>query len=290
MDADYGTLALLQNATHEPHFHVDSATLKQRDAQAHAGVRGRLVAADQTSPVGMATFSVQDFDRVDRLWIDLAIHPDHRTTDTATQLIDSVIERTRPEGITSLWMPVREDYVDSWPNVDDLGFTEVHRTFGGGFFLADWQDSSRHTASVQVRALDPDDARMVEQARELYADVRGEKVVANPTIGDATENLDLDDIVAPASFLAFDNGTCVGLIVAAPSSLGAWLRVLAVRRDVRGQGIGRMLLASTLSQLQERDCPFLNTAGVRSDVAYLAVLRSLGATIEPDWIAFERFI
>ena len=42
------------------------------------------------------------------------------------------------------------------------------------------------------------------------------------------------------------------------------------------------------ARLQELGFTFLNTAGAKTDGAYLSVLRKLGANIEPDWIAYQK--
>lgn len=288
--ADYPSLAVLHNATHEPHFHVTSSALAGRDAHA-SGVRGRVVARHGDTIAGMASFSTQDFDRSDRLWVDLAIHPDHRGDETTSALMDAIAERVRDHPMTSYWLPVREDYLDSWPDMTPLGFEEVHRTFGGGFFLADGRRFDRVTPQgvtlVPVLELAHTDVGATN-LRAFYADVRDDKVIALPTIPSASRELILDDALPQASFAAMHDGSVIGLSVAERSELGAWHSLFAVRSDMRRRGIARALLTATLSALQADEILFLNTAGVRSDDAYLGLLRSLGATIEPDWIAFER--
>lgn len=287
--SDYSMLAVLYNATHEPHFHVTSEELASRDVQPSDGLRGRLVVAIAGEPVGMASYAVQEFDRRDRVWVDLAIHPDRLRDDTARRLIDAVIEQSRHANATSLWAPIREDYLEAWPKLLSLEFEEVHRTFGGGFFLTDARDYSRHNSiPTQLRSLDQARDDDMKQAQQLYATVHADKMTAAPTITSASDQLNLEDVIAPASFLAIENGKCIGLCLAAPSPLGAWLSVIAVHPEHRRRGIARSLLAATLTVLREQQVAFLNTAGVRRDDAYLGLLRSLGATIEPDWISFER--
>lgn len=287
--SDYSTLAVLHNATHEPHFHVTSVELARRDAR--PGLRGRIVALVDGQPVGMASYALQDFDRGDRVWVDLALHPDHLHDDTARGLIDGVIEDSRRVSAASLWMPVREDYLGAWPDPSGLDFREVHRTFGGGFFLTGARDHSRTAAPApQLRSLDQVSEADQTLAHKLYATVRADKVTAAPTITHAADQLDLDEVIAPACFLAFEDGACIGICLATPSSLGAWHSVIAVHPQQRRRGVGRSLLAATLTVLREQQVAFLNTAGVRSDDAYLELLRSLGATIEPDWISYERAI
>jgi GNAT superfamily N-acetyltransferase len=289
--SDYKLLAALHNATHEPHFHVTTAELANRDAHPSDELRGRLVAIIDAHAVGMATFGVQEFDRPDRVWLDLAIHPDHTRDDTAQRLVDAVIEHAQRANIASLWMPIREDYLDAWPDPLGLQFQEVHRTFGGGFFIAESPDVSQHSMiPLQLRSLAQ--AREVEtaSARALYGMVRTDKVTAEPTITAAAIELDLDDAIAASSFLAFDGDELVGMCIVERSSLGAWLSVIAVRPQQRRQGVARHVLAASLTALREQSIAFLNTAGVRSDEAYLGLVRSLGATIEPDWISYERVI
>ena len=287
--SDYSMLAVLHNATHEPHFHVTSERLASRDARPSDGLRGRFVVAIAGEPVGMASYTVQDFDRSDRVWVDLSIHPDRLRDDTAQRLIDAVIEQSRLANATSLWVPIREDYLEAWPELLGLEFKEVHRTFGGGFVLTDARDYSRHhSVPTQLRSLDQAREDDATQAQQLFALVHTDKVTAAPTVTQASDQLDLADIIAPASFLAVENDECIGLCLAAPSPLGAWLSVIAVHPEHRRRGIAGSLLAATLTALREQEVAFLNTAGVRRDDAYLGLLRSLGAAIEPDWISFER--
>lgn len=292
ISADHALLALLHNATHEPHFHVASADLASAAARSATHLRGRLVVTLDQDITGTASYAVHDFDQDDRVWLDLSIHPDHLHDDTAPRLLDAVIERARAAGATSLWMPIREDYLDAWPAPAELSFHEVHRTFGGGFFLSDDRDFARHcaTGTTHLRAAHTLDDGDRASAQKFYATIRSDKVTAPPTITAAPDDLDLASAIAPASFVAIENDECVGLCIVQPSSLGAWLSTVAVHPDHRRRGLGRSLLAASLTALRDREIAFLNTAGVRRDDAYLGLVRSLGATIEPDWISFQRDI
>jgi GNAT superfamily N-acetyltransferase len=269
---DYPTLALLHNATHEPHFHVTAGVLSTRDDE-RGSTGGRLVAR-RDGAVGMASFSTQQIDLADRLWVDLGIHPDHLGDGTTEALIDGIAAHAASGSVKSCWMAIREDYLESWPDPIELGFAEVHRTFGGGFFLA---DDRRYGADLPagvtlVRAGDVDERHL----QALFTDVRGDKVTAPPTITAASTTLDLDDAVEDASVVAVLDGALVGLSVAECSSLGAWHSAFGVRAEHRRRGIGRALLAATLSGLQAGQVSFLNTAGASSDAAYLGVLAVAG--------------
>ncbi len=291
-DSDLPMLVLLHNATHEPHFHETTVELERRSSQLADGIRGRIVAVDaDDQPIGAVSYAVHDFDRPDRAWVDFAIHPDHVGDDTASDLTNALIDRVRPLNIASLWTSIREDYLPAWPTATELGFTEVHRTFGGGFFLGGPSREFAHDASsMRVQSLANAGEDGAKHARDLYAMVRGEKVVAMPTLPPANDELELQNALESASFVAFDGDTCIGLCIAEPSPLGAWLEVVAVHPGHRRKGVARSLVAATLTALREQDVDFLNTAGAGHDDAYLGLLRSLGAAIEPDWIAYERMI
>lgn len=288
-------MALLVNATQEPHFHVTASALAaQREAAAPDPRCGRIVADDRGMLLGTAAWAVQPFDIPDRAWLSLAVHPDHLTDAVAPALVTEVESRVGASGITSLWLPVREDYLGSWPSVTNLDFAEVHRTFGGGFFLDDYrplQPDAPGDVRITSLAETAGDAGTMAAAQALYGAVRPDKLTAPPTITAAAHELDLEDarVLARASFLALDeHRSAVGLVVAERSSLGAWCSAIGVRADRRRHGLGRALLVHSLNALHQGGIRYLNAAGVRSDVAFLRLLRSLGATIEPDWISFER--
>lgn len=292
---DLPVMALLINATREPHFHVTASELQARMEHSSSGfANGRLVIEDGDMVIGVAFWSAQPFDRPDRHWITLAIHPDHVADDTALQLLAEVAKKSEEQGGTSLWLVAREDYLDSCPSMTNLGFTEVHRTFGGGFFLSDCSPidapvpgDARLTPLSEVLG----DPRSVTSVAALYEDVRHEKKVAPPTVTPAHPDLVLEDedLLEAASFVAFDGAdAAIGLSLVERSSVGAWSSVLAVRADRRREGIGRALVCRSLHALHTAGVPFLNTAGVRTDQAFLGLLGSAGARIEPDWVSYER--
>ncbi len=279
--ADLPTLALLHNATQEPHFHTTAARL------AHADLSGHLVLEDAGEVIGFGTRRRLDFDP-DRAWIGLHLHPDHRQADGARRLLNALVAPL-PATIRQLWTSVREDYLGTAPDLTVLGFREVHRTFGGGFFL------DPEGAAVEGRPAPPgvtiqpaqpwrDDPRL----SALYATLAADKVTAPPTIPPASPALHDPDQLWTAGFVAVQAGQPIGLAVPERARLGAWNAVLGVRRDWRRRGIGTALQARVCGALRDLHFGFLNTAGVKADRAYLGVLRRLGATIEPDWIAYGR--
>ncbi|SEJ70463.1 Acetyltransferase (GNAT) family protein [Deinococcus reticulitermitis] len=91
-----------------------------------------------------------------------------------------------------------------------------------------------------------------------------------------------------AARLAWWGETLVGIALPERSGLGAWNAVLAVHPAHRRRGLASVLLAEVARSLQPGGVAFLNVAGSARDAAYLGVLRRLGASIEPDWIAWER--
>jgi GNAT superfamily N-acetyltransferase len=82
----------------------------------------------------------------------------------------------------------------------------------------------------------------------------------------------------------------IGLAVSERNRLGAWNSVLAVEPGYRRKGIGTAMQARALVALKAQGFEFLNVAGVKSDIGYVAVQRRLGANIEPDWISYEQNI
>ena len=299
-DDDYFTLALIQNGLTEPHFHVTGGALMRQDEKAsQKNVKdfGRLVLEQEGRVVGMETWWKPDFDLPDRFWISLDLHPDHRDSETAQVLLSALIARVLPLGARKLWFSAREDYLPGFPFLPDLGFREVHRTFGGGFFLDGLNprlltalESRLSGQGLTLRAYadlvsDPlRDAKL----HALYEAFAPDKFTAPPTIPAAGGSfLDADSILE-AAFVAERGGEYVGLAVPERAGPGAWNAVLGVRRDVRGQGLGTALQARVVAKLRELGFSFLNTAGVKTDEAYLSVLRGLGANIEPDWVAYQK--
>ena len=275
-------LALLHNAVNEPHFHWTSATASERAARP-----GVLVAECEAGISGYATWSYQDFDRADRAWIGWAIHPDHLQDDTASALLEAVIDDAGP-ACASLWLTVREDYLSASPDPRDHGFAEVHRTFGGGCFLDERNVVVRAAPTdITMHALDDVDGAAVAS---FYEQVRADKVLAEPTITAASTSLDMASALTAGSCVAVQDDIVVGLCLSYPSDLGAWLGVLAVSPAHRRNGIALALLTRAMAGLHHAGVTFLNTAGVGSDLAFLRTVRAAGATIEPDWIAYERRI
>ena len=197
---------------------------------------------------------------------------------------------------------MREDYLPTWPDLPALGWREVHRTFGGGFHLNDWQaNTAALEAALTARRLRLTPAapfRQDPRLTDLYALTRHDKVTAPPTIDPAAESLPTEnltdenlsdgDALWNAAWLAWHGETLVGLALPERSRLGAWNAVLVVHPEHRRQGLATALLARVVRSLQAGGLPFLNVAGSKRDAAYLGVLRRLGANIEPDWLAWER--
>lgn len=285
--ADAERLALLHNGAVEPHFHTTAAKLARtidRDPGAY------LVAELDGLTVGAVSLWRPDF-HPDSTWLGFQLHPDHRETGVAGALLTAARQLA---GRPRLWTSVRADYLSTLPPLADLGFREVHRTFGGGFHLDGWTaDLARleRDLTAQGVTICPH-ADLTAQQRDrlpgLYAEVRPDKATAEPTIPLANTDLYDPDQLWAAAFIALRDGAPIGLAVPERADLGAWNAVLLVRREHRRLGIGTALQARVCAALRGQGFNFLNTAGVRADTAYLGVLRRLGAAIEPDWIAFGR--
>lgn len=284
--ADAERLALLHNSTSEPHFHTRADRLAKA-IQGDPG--GYLVAESAGLVVGYVSLWHPDFHPT-HTWLGLHLHPDHRADGTAQALLEAARGHGRPR----LWTSVRADYLPAGPDLAGLGFREVHRTFGGGFHLDRWAaDLARleRDLAAQGVTIRPHADLTVEQRDRLphlYAEVRTDKVTAEPTIPPANPELHDPDQLWEAAFVALSDGVPIGLAVPERAGLGAWNAVLLVRPERRRLGIGTALQARVCAALHAQGFDFLNTAGVGSDAAYLGVLRRLGANIEPDWIAYER--
>lgn len=286
--ADAFQLAPLLSASQEPHFHTTAERLVRR---LEADPSGYAVGETARGLSGVGTLWLPDF-HATHAWVGLHLHPDHRADGTAAALLNHLALQARAAGRARLWASVREDYLLTWPDLPALGFREVHRTFGGGFHLADWklEDRSRQEAlTAQGYCLTPaapfqEDVRLTE----LYALTRSEKVTAEPTIGPAEEAPTDEDALWDAARLAWQGETLVGIALPERSGLGAWNAVLAVHPEHRRRGLASVMLAEVARSLQAGGVAFLNVAGSARDAAYLGVLRRLGASIEPDWIAWER--
>ncbi|CAM3841872.1 GNAT family N-acetyltransferase [Deinococcus frigens] len=284
--------ALLLNSTQEPHFHATAAGLRTAFGQRP---NDYVVSEMEGQVTGLASLWLPDVHPTHG-WLGLHIHPDCRADGTAQALLNHLAGQVRKAGRGHLWTSVREDYLSAWPDLEALGFREIHRTFGGGFHLRGWAASAR-TLDLQleadgytVTAAAPfqQDARL----HALYALTRADKVLALPTIpaasdaltgGDGTD----EDTLWNAAHIAWQAGEPVGLSLPERSRLHAWNAVLIVHPAHRGRGLATALLARTARQLQANGVDFLNVAGSSQDSAYLGVLRRLGANIEPDWIAHE---
>ena len=278
---------LLLNSTQEPHFHTTAAQL--RTSWDRHPTR-TLVVGEPGQPRGLLTLWPPDFHPT-HLWIGLHLHPDHRADDTAPTLMHAAREAARAQGLTHLWLSVREDYLSTAPDLPTLGLHEVHRTFGGGLHLRDWTDPTPdlrqeleargyHFTPAQPHADDP-------RLHDLYTRTRDHKVTAAPTIPAASPILADEDTLWDAAHLAWQGEELIGISLPETSRLNAWNAVLTVAPDHRRRGVGRALLALTARALQNQGITFLNTAGSAADRAYLRALRQVGANIEPDWIAWE---
>lgn len=283
--SDAYILALLLNATGEPHFHVTAGEL---EARLKAGAPARWVVAEEGGQVvGLGTLSLPDFHPT-HAWVGLSLHPDHLTGGATPALLGALEELAHRAGRPRLWASVRQDYQPAHPDFGALGFREVHRTFGGGLFLdgplparASALPAGSHLSAAAPLKGDP-------RLDELYALTRGDKICAPPTIPPAGDTLADDDSLWEAGYLAWQGEQLVGLGLPERSGLGAWQGVLIVHPEHRRRGLGTALLTSAARSLREMGLPFLNTAGVATDQAYLGTLRRAGAAIEPLWIAWER--
>ncbi len=281
---DAHVLALLLNSSQEPHFHTTAARLtasiQQKPGQ-------HLVAERQGRLVGGLSLGFPEF-HPQHVWLGFSLHPDHRTPELARRLLAQAAARAG--GRKLAWTSVRADYLNAQPDLKTLGFREVHRTFGGGFFLdappvgVEALETRLQQQGISIRPalVFKDDPRL----GDLYASVRGEKMTAEPTIPAASETLHDPDSLWEAAFVAIEADEVVGLALPERSRLDAWNAVLLVCPGVRRRGIGTALQARVCAALHAQGFSFLNTAGVGTDAAYLGVLRRLGANIEPDWVAF----
>ena len=278
-------LALLLNSTQEPHFHTTAAKLSQ-NIQQHPE---RLLVAEQAGQlIGSVSLSFPDV-HPQHVWLGFALHPDHREGGVAAEMFRQA--RSLAQGRPFAWTSVRADYLSTEPDLSALGFREVHRTFGDGFSLdapptipQRLEDAlERRGVTILPAAGLQDDPRL----EALYATVKDDKVTAEPTIPAANEALHDQDSLWHAAFVALRGDEVLGLALPERSGLGAWNAALLVRQDARRQGIGTALQARVCAALRTQGVTFLNTAGVKTDAAYLGVLRRLGANIEPDWIAYE---
>ena len=242
---DAYVLALLLNSTQESHFHTTAARLAasiQREP-------GQLLVAEQDGHlVGSLSLGFPDF-HPQHVWLGFSLHPDHRTPELARCLLDQAAARVR--GRQLAWTSVRADYLSAQPDLNALGFREVHRTFGGGFFLnappvgAEALETRLQQQGVSIRPALRDDPRL----KELYGAVRGEKVTAEPTIPVASDTLHDPDSLWEAAFMAVRSGEVVGLALPERSRLDAWNAVLLVRPEVRRRGIGTALQARVCAAL-----------------------------------------
>lgn len=284
--ADAFLAALLLGATGEPHFHTTAQKLAERFA---APAHGYVVGETAGQVTGLGSLWLPEF-HPDHAWVGLHLHPDHHAG--AAALLDFLALQARAAGRSHLWASVREDYLPTWPDLPALGFREVHRTFGGGFHLRDWQANTARLEAALTRQghhLTPaasfrQDARLTD----LYALTRQDQVTAPPTIDLAAEALTDEDALWNAAWLSWHGETLVGLALPERSRLHAWNAVLVVHPEYRRQGVATVLLAQVARSLQAGGLSFLNVAGSKRDAAYLGVLRRLGANIEPDWLAWER--
>lgn len=284
---DASILALLVNGSTEPHFHTTSDTIVQSLNQHSEDL---FVVEKAGRVVGTLSLSFPGFLPA-HVWLALSLHPDHRDHATASALLQQAATVAVSQGRALAWTSLRADYLSTAPDLSALGFREVHRTFGGGFYLdrqaASGVQVARHAVPNGVTLTSASEWRQDPRLNALYQAVRGDKVLAEPTIPAASDTLDDPDSLWGAAFVAFRNEEVVGLALPERAGLGAWNAVLIVHPAVRRQGIGTALQARVCVALAEQGVTFLNTAGVKADTAYLGVLRRLGANIEPDWIAFE---
>ncbi len=278
-------LAPLLNGTQEPHFHTTAAKLRAAVAQDAAQY---LLVECAGQVVGSLSLWFPDF-HPQHVWLGFALHPDHREGGVAAELFRQarVLARGRPLA----WTSVRADYLSTGPNLAALGFREVHRTFGGGFYLdtppATPPRLKDDLARRGFRILPATGLKHDPRLEALYQAVKGDKVTVEPTISAANDQLDDPDSLWDAAFVALHGEELVGLVLPERAGLGAWNAVLLVRPDCRRQGLGTALQARACVALGTQGITFLNTAGVKADAAYLGVLRRLGANIEPDWIAWQ---
>lgn len=283
---DASILALLVNGSTEPHFHTTSDRIIQALDQRPGG---RLVVERSGQVVGTLSLSFPEF-LPTHVWLGLSLHPDYRDHETASALLHHASAMAAVQPRTLAWTSLRADYLSSAPDLLALGFQEVHRTFGGGFYLDRWaagvpvgQPALPEGTVLRSASAGRQDPRL----DALYQTVRGDKVTAEPTISGANVTLDDPDSLWEAAFMALRGEEVVGLALPERADLGAWNAVLIVHPKARRQGIGTALQTQVCTALAGQGFTFLNTAGVKADAAYLGVLRRVGATIEPDWIAFE---
>ncbi|ADV66363.1 GNAT family N-acetyltransferase [Deinococcus maricopensis] len=281
---DAHTLALLHNSTTEPHFHTTAA--RQHTRLSKPNHTPTLVLEQHGRLLGAMTLWLNP-DHPAHLWIGPMLHPDERTTATATHLLTAARHHARTHGAAHLWLSLREDYLPTAPDPLTHGFHEVHRTFGGGFHLTtpplNPDRFSVPGISIQPALPHRDDPRLAA----LYALTRHDKVTADPTIPPASDTLHTPDQLWAQAFIATHGEDLIGLAVPERSGLGAWNALLTVHPHHRHRGLGTALQAHVNAALHHAGTPFLNTAGVTTDAAYLRVLTRLGARIEPDWIAYR---
>ncbi|PNY81295.1 GNAT family N-acetyltransferase [Deinococcus koreensis] len=287
---DAHVAALLQNATSEPHFSITAQKLTHIFAQERHGYAVSEAAGVLT---GLSSCWLPEFHPT-HAWIGLHLHPDALGDGTAAAHLTWHAGEAEQAGRTHLWLSVREDYQPTWPDVEALGFREVHRTFGGGFHL---QHRGVDGAALETRlaaqgyrleaaAANQHDARL----QGLYELTCGDKVSAPPTIPLASAELSDEDALWEAAVLAWQGEDLVGLALPERSRLEAWNAVLIVHPGHRRRGLGTALQVRVARAVQKGGRAFLNTAGSARDAAYLGVLRRSGANIEPDWIAYDRSI
>jgi GNAT superfamily N-acetyltransferase len=280
-------LALLLNSTQEPHFHSTAARLV---SAVESDPSRYLVAELEGQVVGSLSSWSPDF-HPQHVWLGFHLHPDHRGPELAAALFQRASLAAATKGRTLAWTSVRADYLDTGPDLAALGFREVHRTFGGGFYLADWVanterlESALGAAGIEIVPAAP--LRNDPRLQTLFQMVRGDKVTAEPTTPAAGETLDDPDSLWEAGFAALRGHEVLGLSLPERSGLGAWNAALMVHPQARRLGIGTALQGRICAALQHQGLAFLNTAGVKADAAFLGVLRRLGANIEPDWVAYQ---
>ena len=282
---DAFTLALLLNSTQEPHFHTTAARLA---AAIGTDPEKYLLAERAGQVLGSVSLSFPDF-HPQHLWLGFVLHPDYRDGGVAAGLFQQA--GALAQGRSFAWTSVRADYLSTEPDLSALGFREVHRTFGGGFYL-DAAPAPRPRLEADlgrrgIRVVPAAEFRSGPRLEVLYQAVKQDKATAGPTIPAANDHLRGPDSLWDAGFVALHGEEILGLVLPERAGVGAWNAALLVRQDARRQGIGTALQARACAALRDQGVTFLNTAGVKTDQAYLGVLHRLGANIEPDWIAYE---
>lgn len=126
---------------------------------------------------------------------------------------------------------------------------------------------------IEVRVFEPTDQDAVVALWEACALVR--------PWNDPRKDIERKLQVAPKMFLvAIVGGVLAGSVMAGYEGHRGWINYLAVRPELRRQGVGARLMAEAERLLEEAGCPKINLQ-VRSDnVDVIAFYRAIGYEVE----------